>query len=63
MDKQLKPCPFCGAEVEMRDCASNFGTVSVIQCKNEKCKAIFVFDYTKKGVSLYNAWNRRVNNG
>lgn len=63
MDKQveLKPCPFCGAEVEAREVS--FGIVGVITCKNCKTKFLIPWNEAESGKGLAEAWNRRVNNG
>lgn len=44
MDKELKPCPFCGGEAELCD-------GEIVQCSNEDCQ---VKRYTIQ------AWNTRV---
>lgn len=36
----LKPCPFCGAEVQIRKGINN---ITLFQCSNEKCYAIISF--------------------
>lgn len=56
---KLKPCPFCGAEVEMSN--YGFGVVGVITC--QKCKTKFVIPWGEavEVKDLFDAWNRRVN--
>lgn len=38
-NNELKPCPFCGGEAEMRGKEFNDGTLFFAACKNEKCGA------------------------
>ena len=63
MDKQLelKPCPFCGAEVEMREIS--FGIVGVITCNTCRTKFLIPWDEAESGKYLAEAWNRRATNG
>ena len=72
--KELKHCPFCGSEAEVKVCDgsgafySNIGTVlyqgrrmthCLICCK--KCGVKTKAYLTRRGV--FNAWNRRADNG
>lgn len=54
---ELKPCPFCGNEVEIWD--TGYGVVKVIECKC--CNIRFVFPWNKAETmrELAYIWNRR----
>lgn len=60
MDKQLKPCPFCGEQVESM--MTSFGVAGVIICKKCKTKFVIPWDEAESEYELFNAWNRRAGN-
>ena len=53
--EQLRPCPFCGGDVEMWD--RTFGVVTVFECKH--CMTRFVFPWNKEP----SEWNNRNDSG
>lgn len=56
---ELKPCPFCGGQVQM---FSGFiAGVTMIVCK--KCRAIVSFGGKEREQETVKAWNRRAENG
>ena len=72
MPNELRPCPFCGGEAEVRVCdgsgryVATVGTKQmwgremthcIITCK--KCRARTQPYLTRRGV--FNSWNRRAN--
>ena len=73
-NRELKPCPFCGGEAEVKVCDgaghyyTNVGTemfygrqmtCCLIRCN--KCGVKTKAYLTRRGV--FNAWNRRAENG
>lgn len=56
MDK-LKPCPFCGEEVSIRE--TGFGVVKVVECKNCNVRFVFPWNKAENNVELRELWNRR----
>ena len=62
MDKQLKPCPFCGGEAEIRKGRSCMQAHYAVVCKDKTCQGraqkTFFVEY-----AAIKSWNRRVNNG
>ena len=64
---ELKPCPFCGGEVEERGGSCNYGKhIMTLDLKCKGCETTFKFK-AKWASDPYNetheAWNRRVDNG
>ena len=62
---ELKPCPFCGGEVEIIDTGLNFWKYA-IRHKNICVKCILDtrgFSTEKTKQEVIEAWNRRVNDG
>ena len=62
-ETKLKPCPFCGGEV---DRITGFGNFKHFRCQNKGCGAIVSFDNrlcntNSKKASEY--FNRRAENG
>ena len=60
---ELKPCPFCGGEIEERGGQCNYGKkVMTMDLKCKGCETIFKFK-SKWAVNPYKeateAWNRR----
>ena len=55
MNEQIKKCPFCGADVEVREDFSWDKTYYICQCKN--CKALGSFKQTRE--FAIEAWNER----
>ena len=63
----LKPCPFCGGEIEERGGLCNYGKhIMTLDLKCKGCETTFKFK-VKWETNPYNAaveaWNRRVDNG
>ena len=59
MNKELKPCPFCGGEALVK---RNFYGNYYIACNNENCLCVvFTIVFTRKSEAV-NAWNRRAVN-
>ena len=64
MDKQLKPCPFCGSskiEKTVKMIGISSYARSRIECMNCGLKTRLFYSYQTGTVEEY--WNRRVNNG
>ena len=64
---KLKPCPFCGGEIDERGGQCNYGKrIMTLNLKCDKCGTIFKFK-SNWLVNPYSetieAWNRRVNDG
>lgn len=64
---ELKPCPFCGGEIEERGGSCNYGKhIMTLDLKCKGCGTIFKFK-SKWVTAPYNetieAWNRRTDNG
>lgn len=60
----LKPCPFCGGEAELREELVAGNTRFYVSCENDDCRVIVE---TRNSVSAtkagaIEAWNRRVEN-
>ena len=60
MDKQLKPCPFCGGEAKLY--TDPWSTVMCHKCKAMSAYFLHKADYCSVDKAI-EAWNRRVNNG
>ncbi len=57
MNKELKPCPFCGKNAEI---GIAFNALYIVECQNCFCRAnIGGYDNIEKAIE---AWNRRVCN-
>ena len=70
MDKQLKPCPFCGANahVSISDCEMGKKRyMAYAECNNMDCEAMIdteLFeDENQAEQKVIEMWNRRANNG
>lgn len=70
MDKQLKPCPFCGANahVSLADCEMGRRRyMAYAECNNMDCEAMIdteLFESEEEAKEMViKMWNRRVNNG
>ena len=66
MDKQLKPCPFCGGNFAEYDLYVDEYVIEkqyTVVCNAQKggCGASCGYSYTKRDAKK--KWNRRVNNG
>lgn len=62
--EKLKPCPFCGSEVELFDNSKDFTADTkryYIRCKNEKknCLEIMAFYTNTDKAKTIKAWNKR----
>lgn len=58
--EKLKPCPFCGGEVNR---TVLYGNINFFKCKS--CMAVISFDgdyYNKHPNEAIEAWNRRAEN-
>ena len=57
----LKPCPFCGSEAEMRNTRGL--RTWIVECSNPSCPASYMIgnDYETKEEAI-EFWNRRVQN-
>ncbi len=57
MSVELKPCPFCGSEAELRETDDIVG----VCCLNVECGAVVTFaGFTDSGgIDPESAWNRR----
>ena len=69
---ELKNCPFCGSEVEIKIIQSGIGLRSAIRCKNTDCYMGYPGGFTSWHTDeseeqveerLATAWNRRAENG
>lgn len=64
---ELKPCPFCGGEIDERGAQCNYGKKIFtldLMCKN--CGTIFKFKSNweiNPYLEAIEAWNRRTDNG
>ena len=67
MDKQLKPCPFCGGEAVCyaiaRSCVSVFSRVICIKCPAEVSRSFCVNSIEEGEQKIIELWNRRVDDG
>jgi|24BtaG_2_1085350.scaffolds.fasta_scaffold18961_3 Lar family restriction alleviation protein len=64
MSEELKPCPFCGGEMQiydspLNDTVSESYRVYMPQCKNDNCIAGDDGYYGKSPEDAIKAWNRR----
>lgn len=58
----LKPCPFCGSEVELIDNRKDFTADCkryFIRCKNKKCRVLIAFPVNTDKALTIKQWNRR----
>ena len=56
VETELKPCPFCGGEVEIEFANSDYNSPG-IHCGG--CGAYIVFDYASEKITIKN-WNKRI---
>lgn len=60
---ELKPCPFCGGEVELFDNSRDFSADRkryFIRCKNKKgCMMIMAFEVNIDKNQTIKQWNKR----
>ncbi len=54
---EVKPCPFCGSEVEAMKVS--YGIAGVITCKNCKTKFVLPWNEAETKKDLIEAWNKR----
>ena len=60
MEKELKPCPFCGRKAEL--VTMEFGSGSIYfgtTCENWLCAVASVIPYFSSKEEAIEAWNRR----
>ncbi len=58
--KELKPCPFCGGEVDICDIGEDKNDhYFMIQCKTPTCNASTCFGERGSMEDFVRAWNRR----
>ena len=64
---ELKPCPFCGGEIDERCAQCNYGKKTIVlDLKCKKCETIFKFKckwLSSPYGEAIDAWNRRADNG
>lgn len=69
MDIELKPCPFCGCNVQFKDSCVNFGKYSIngfkikCDCGIETRNRIYDYDGRTENdlkLKLAEKWNRRI---
>ena len=64
---ELKPCPFCGGEIDERGVQCNYGKKSItLDLKCKKCGTFFKFKSKLENdpyLEAVEAWNRRADNG
>lgn len=59
MNEELKPCPFCGAEVEIIDLGTEPDDhYYMVQCQNDKCNSATCFGEVDEDC-LRKKWNGR----
>ncbi len=65
MSEELKPCPFCGGEVEnVKTFKDRYVFYQILFFKCKKCGAVVSFDNANSSINYMNAvetWNRRAN--
>lgn len=59
--EKLKPCPFCGGKVKMRDAINDkaLGNYFIFSCDNCEANLNFV-NKSENKLTAIEAWNRRV---
>lgn len=62
MDKQLKPCPFCGGEAVIRKSKQCLADAYSVICKDKFCRGRAIKAARAKHIAI-EAWNRRVDDG
>ena len=62
MDKQLKPCPFCGGEAKLIESNQCLAKAYTVVCKDKLCRGRSYKCVRAKHTAI-EMWNRRVNNG
>lgn len=69
---ELRPCPFCGSEVELRIVETKIGKKTKIRCLNQYCYMRYPTAFTSwhnddteehAELRLTTAWNRRARDG
>ena len=59
MTDELKPCPFCGGEAEVRKFTE---TKYFVQCFFVQCKSCLIGSTFTSEQLAVDAWNRRISN-
>ena len=63
---ELKPCPFCGGNIDERGAECNYGKkIITLNLKCDKCETIFKFKSKWETNPIQEAietWNRRIEN-
>ena len=61
MTMELKPCPFCGGEAELREERGLTRTLFFVSCENDNCGVVVETrnSVSSTKVGAIEAWNRR----
>ena len=61
MENELKPCPFCGSEAEIKTCNQCLAKAYSVVCKDKHCRGRGKKPVIDIGKAIEN-WNRRAGN-
>lgn len=62
MNKELKPCPFCGGEAEVKKSKQCLAIAYTVVCKDKLCRGRSYKCVRAEHIAI-EMWNRRANNG